>query len=107
MFESDRALAHRQRAGEAAALHGAEKDMTGHVMETDLALYAAGDLPFWRNAMVRLHVRRCEECRGLVGAIRADREELRGSADDLPANLDWDQLAAEMTANIRVGLAAG
>ena len=25
----------------------------------------------------------------------------------MPANVDWDQLAAEMTANIRVGLAAG
>jgi hypothetical protein len=40
-------------------------------------------------------------------ALRADREELRQSADDVPANVDWDQLAAEMTANIRVGLAAG
>ncbi|MBZ5633669.1 MAG: hypothetical protein LAO55_11150 [Acidobacteriia bacterium] len=85
--------------------------MSRHVMETDLALYAAGDLPFWRSALVhlrvRLHLRRCDECRGLVEALRADREELRGSADDMPAGLDWDQLAAEMTANIRVGLAAG
>ena len=81
--------------------------MTRHVMETDLALYAAGDLPFWRSAVVRLHVRRCDECRGLVEALRADREELRRSADGMPASVDWDQLAAEMTANIRVGLAAG
>ena len=44
---------------------------------------------------------------GLVEALRTDRQELRRSADDMPANLDWDQLAAEMTANIRVGLAAG
>jgi hypothetical protein len=29
------------------------------------------------------------------------------AADDMPADVDWDQLAAEMTANIRVGLAAG
>jgi len=81
--------------------------MTRHVMETDLALYAAGDLPFWRTARVSFHVRHCDECRGLVEALRADRKELRQSVDDLPANLDWDQLAAEMTANIRVGLAAG
>lgn len=89
--------------------------MTRHVAETDLALYAAGDLPFWPSPVVylrvRLHVRRCEECRRLMEALRADREELRGSADDMPAsisaNLDWEQLAAEMTANIRVGLAAG
>jgi hypothetical protein len=81
--------------------------MNRHVMETELALYAAGDLPVWRSALVRLHVRRCEECRSLVEALRADRQELRRSAGDMPSGLDWDQLAAEMTANIRVGLAAG
>jgi hypothetical protein len=81
--------------------------MSRHVVETDLALYAAGDLPFWRSALVRLHMRGCDECRGLVKALRMDRQELRQSADDMPANVDWDQLAAEMTANIRVGLAAG
>jgi hypothetical protein len=81
--------------------------MMRHLVETDLALYASGDLPFWRSALVQLHVRRCDGCRGLVEALRADREELRRSADDMPSNLDWEQLAAEMTANIRVGLAAG
>ncbi|HYV61981.1 MAG TPA: hypothetical protein VE958_04875 [Bryobacteraceae bacterium] len=81
--------------------------MNRHVAETDLALYAAGDLPFGRSLLVRFHVRRCKECRGLIEAMRADREELRRSADDMPADVDWDQLAAEMTANIRVGLAAG
>lgn len=81
--------------------------MTRHVTETDLALYAAGDLPFWRVLPARFHVRQCEACRGLVEALRADREELRRSAGNMPAQVDWDQLAAEMTANIRVGLAAG
>ncbi len=85
--------------------------MSRHVMETDLALYAAGDLPFWRGAVVKFHVRGCAECRALVEALRVDRQELRRSADDMPAGIskdfDWDQLAAEMTANIRVGLAAG
>jgi len=81
--------------------------MNRHVMETELALYAAGDLPFWRSILVRFHVRRCDECHGLLEALRADRQELRRSADDMPQNVDWDQLAAEMTANIRVGLAAG
>jgi len=85
--------------------------MSRHVMETDLALYAAGDLPVWRGAVVKFHVRGCAECRALVEALRVDRQELRRSADDMPAGLskdfDWDQLAAEMTANIRVGLAAG
>jgi hypothetical protein len=81
--------------------------MTRHVTETELALYATGDLPFWRSALVRFHVRRCDQCRGLVEALRADRQELRRSADDMPSGVDWDRLAAEMTANIRVGLAAG
>jgi hypothetical protein len=85
--------------------------MSRHVMETDLALYASGDLPFWRGALVRFHVRRCDECRMFVDALRADRQELRRAAEDMPseisADLDWDRLAAEMTANIRVGLAAG
>ena len=35
--------------------------MSRHVMETELALYAAGDLPFWRGAVVHFHVRRCDE----------------------------------------------
>ncbi|MGH9645686.1 MAG: hypothetical protein ACRD4E_02615, partial [Bryobacteraceae bacterium] len=65
----------------------------------------------WHSALVhlrvRLHVRRCEECHSLLEALRTDRQELRRSADDMPSGLDWDQLAAEMTANIRVGLAAG
>jgi len=81
--------------------------MTRHVIETELALYATGDLPFWRGTLVKVHVRGCDECRGLVEALRMDRQGLRRSADDMPANVDWDQLAAEMTANIRVGLAAG
>jgi hypothetical protein len=81
--------------------------MMRHLVETDLALYAAGDLPFWRGALVWFHVRHCDRCRELVDALRADREELRRSADDMPGNVDWDQLAAEMKANIRVGLAAG
>ena len=81
--------------------------MSRHVMETDLALYAAGDLPFWRGAVAKFHVRGCAECRGLVEALRVDRKELRRSADVMPPGVDWEQLAAEMTANIRVGLAAG
>jgi hypothetical protein len=81
--------------------------MNRHVAETDLALYAAGDLQLWRRAVVHLHVRRCSECSGLVEALRADRGQLRQSVDAMPESVDWEQLAAEMTANIRVGLAAG
>jgi hypothetical protein len=81
--------------------------MTRHTAETDLALYASGDLPVWRKLAAAWHVRGCEECRGLVETFRLDRDGLHQAADRLPEDIDWDQLSAEMTANIHVGLAAG
>jgi anti-sigma factor RsiW len=81
--------------------------MKQHVRETDLALYASGDLRLWQRAAVHLHVRRCESCRELVEEFRADGKILREAAEGLPEGLDWTRLSAEMTANIRVGLAAG
>jgi|SRR5579862_3122808 len=78
-----------------------------HVTDNDLALYAAGDLSLWRRTSTRLHVWRCEECRERVEAYRSDRKSWRGSVDELPEGVDWDRLSAEMSANIRVGLAAG
>jgi hypothetical protein len=84
--------------------------MNRHTAETDLALYASGDLPVWRRLAASWHVRGCEECRGLVETFRSDREGLHQAADRLPEDIlpiDWDQLSAEMTANIHVGLAAG
>jgi anti-sigma factor RsiW len=81
--------------------------MTRHVKETDLALYASGDLRLWQRAAVHLHVRRCESCRQTVEEFRADGRALRDAAAGLPEGLDWTRLSAEMTANIRVGLAAG
>jgi len=84
--------------------------MTRHTSETDLALYASGDLPVWRKLATAWHVRGCEECHGLVETFRLDREGLHQAADRLPEDIlpvDWDQLSAEMTANIHVGLAAG
>jgi anti-sigma factor ChrR (cupin superfamily) len=81
--------------------------MMRHVKETDLALYASGDLRLWQSAAVHLHVRRCELCRELVQEFRADGRALRDAAEGLPEGLNWARLSAEMTANIRVGLAAG
>ena len=81
--------------------------MTRHVKETDLALYAAGDLRLWQRAAVHLHVRNCQSCSTVVEEFRADGRALRDAAGGLPEGLDWARLSAEMTANIRVGLAAG
>jgi hypothetical protein len=81
--------------------------MTKHTPETDLALYFTGDLPVWRRTQVWLHVRGCESCGGRIQSYRADRQQRQTGADRLPEGLDWDRLAAEMTANIHLGLAAG
>src|ERR1700760_395318 len=81
--------------------------MNRHVAESELALFVSGDLGALRQSFVRLHVRGCEECRGRVEAYRLDRERLQEAVAELPPGLDWDRLAAEMAANIRVGLAAG
>lgn len=78
-----------------------------HIAELDLALYASGDQSLWRALEIRVHTGRCEQCRQRVEAYRADRSKVRAISSEIPENLDWDRLAAEMTANIRVGLAAG
>jgi hypothetical protein len=81
--------------------------MSSHVQETELALFASGDLSLWRTATVRLHTTGCVACRARVEAYRLDRERLKQEAAEMPPGVDWDRLAAEMTANIRVGLEAG
>jgi alkylhydroperoxidase family enzyme len=78
-----------------------------HVSQSDLALYAAGDLLLWRRIRVRLHVSACRDCSDVAEAHRADRGRLRQSADAMPEGLDWNRLSAEMTANIHLGLEAG
>ncbi|MBV8843202.1 MAG: hypothetical protein JO307_10370 [Bryobacterales bacterium] len=81
--------------------------MTAHVEESELALSASGDLSIWRHVVVRLHTSGCAPCRARVEAFRRDRERLKQEALEMPAEVNWERLAAEMTANIRVGLEAG
>ena len=78
-----------------------------HVSETDLALYVSGDLAWWRRFAAGLHMDRCEPCRRRMETYEMDRAGIRGIADGMPEDVDWNRLAAEITANIRVGLAAG
>jgi hypothetical protein len=78
-----------------------------HLPQSDLALYAGGDLPLWQRTIARAHLNGCADCRGWVAAYRTDRESLRPLATAMPAGVNWDRLAVEMSANIRVGLAAG
>ena len=70
-----------------------------------LALRAGGDLTGWNRWRVDRHLRHCETCREEVAAIESMREMLPELAE-LPG-LPWESMAAEMTANIRLGLEAG
>jgi len=81
--------------------------MQRHIAETTLALYATGDLPLGQRANAWLHLRACPVCRAGVQAYRADRQARLAAAAELPPEVNWDRLAAEMTANIHLGLEAG
>jgi hypothetical protein len=82
-----------------------------HPLEFDLALYAGGELSglrfVWRKMRTAAHVRRCEQCHSAVEAFRESRFELIDAADKLPPGVNWEQLSAEMSANIHLGLEAG
>ncbi|HLH39413.1 MAG TPA: hypothetical protein VKX39_09730 [Bryobacteraceae bacterium] len=80
---------------------------TAHVAETDLALYVSNDLPAWRRVRVGLHFSRCRWCRQMAEIYRDDRLRFRETASQMPPGVNWNKLSAEITANIRVGLAAG
>jgi hypothetical protein len=72
-----------------------------------LALCAGGDLPLIESLRVRWHVRRCGPCAAELGAFAAARAALKARSQELPEGLEWSPLAAEMTANIHLGLSAG
>lgn len=76
-----------------------------HPNEAALALHAGGDLAFFARWRMERHLARCERCRDEVAAFSDFREMLPELAE--PPDLPWNQLAAEMRANIRLGLAAG
>ena len=76
-----------------------------HPNENTLALHSSGDLGWFARWRTERHVAGCEQCRQEVAAFRDLREELPGLAE-LP-EINWNRLAAEMKANIRLGLAAG
>jgi hypothetical protein len=72
-----------------------------------LALYAGGDVSVLEGWRMGAHLRNCPDCRDEVARFRDTSETLRRRAVVLPERLDWNRLAAEMTANIHVGLEAG
>jgi hypothetical protein len=76
-----------------------------HPSEATLALHAGDDLGVLARWRTQRHLARCERCRGEAAAFRA----LREIAPDLreTPEIAWNRLAAEMKANIRLGLEAG
>jgi hypothetical protein len=75
-----------------------------HPPETDLALLAGGEAGRIRRFLLDRHVRTCAACQGTIAEYRDLRSEL--AEPGLP-DLNWNFLAAEMRANIRLGLEAG
>jgi hypothetical protein len=76
-----------------------------HPRETTLALHAGGDLgPIARWRCAR-HLRQCEACQEEIAAFQGMRRMV-ADMSGMP-EIPWSRLAAEMAANIRLGLAAG
>ena len=78
-----------------------------HPSESSLALLAGGDLGVWARWRMRLHLSGCERCRRELEQFEFSRERLRFAPEEVPGVVNWASLAAEMKANIRLGLAAG
>jgi len=78
-----------------------------HPSEINLALYAGGDLGLWARWRVKSHVAVCPECHQRIAGYESAKADLRASANQLPEGLDWNRMAAEITANIHLGLEAG
>ena len=76
-----------------------------HPNEATLALHAGGDLGAIARWRTERHLAKCEHCREELAAYRETREIITelGEIPELP----WNALAAEMKANIRLGLSAG
>jgi hypothetical protein len=76
-----------------------------HPNQATLALHAGGDLGPIRSWWTARHVARCAECREEVAGYTEMRELLPGLAE-LP-EISWSRMAAEIKANVRLGLEAG
>jgi hypothetical protein len=78
-----------------------------HPGEMELALYAGHDLGWMDRIRVHWHLKSCSRCAEEVNSFESVSFEARSAVDQIPASLNWNRLAAEMTANIHLGLEAG
>src|SRR5690349_16705311 len=76
-----------------------------HPGEETLALFAGQDLGLFARWRTRRHLQDCERCRTEVAGFSVLRREV-SDLSELPG-ISWNRLAAEMKANIHLGLVAG
>jgi hypothetical protein len=76
-----------------------------HPSQEILALHAGGDLGWMARWKAARHLASCEHCTAEVHAFAELRETLP-ELNQMP-EIPWNHMAAEMRANIRLGLAAG
>ncbi|MDR3699487.1 MAG: hypothetical protein P4L56_07625 [Candidatus Sulfopaludibacter sp.] len=76
-----------------------------HPNQAALALHAGGDLGKFARWKLERHLAKCDVCTAEIAAYESTRE-MMGELAAVP-ELPWNRLAAEMKANIRLGLAAG
>ena len=76
-----------------------------HPSEEILALHAGGDLGWVARWTTARHLANCPRCAAEVAATARFRETLP-ELNQIP-EVPWNRIAAEMRANIRLGLAAG
>ncbi|MFN0168202.1 MAG: hypothetical protein ACKV22_17390 [Bryobacteraceae bacterium] len=79
--------------------------MTHHPSESDLALFAGRDLGWLAQWRVGRHTAVCAPCASVAAEFEEARRRVK-SGDPL-AGVEWNRLAAEMEANIHLGLEAG
>src|SRR5512133_2221986 len=84
---------------------GESGNTMSHPSEATLALYAGRDLGWFARRRTERHLAGCEHCQREVEAYQSLRSVLP-DLSEVP-DLHWNRMAAEMKANIRLGLAAG
>lgn len=76
-----------------------------HPDQASLALHAGGDLGAFARWKMERHLAQCARCREEVSTFQSLRNSV-AQLEPLP-ELPWGLMAAEMRANIRLGIAAG
>ena len=76
-----------------------------HPSQEILALQASGDLGVVERWKTTLHLKTCPSCRDEVAAY-SELREILPELNQIP-EVPWDRIAAEMRANIHLGMVAG